>query len=88
MSWAFFILVAASGAAGVALGPLISRRSRLFILIGGVEAALLGGALSWLPAWDVELPVEPAAARLLALALLAAAAVLLPFGSGASWSGH
>jgi hypothetical protein len=88
MGWAFFILAAASGAAGVALGPVISRRSRVFILIVGIEAALLGGALSWLPAPGVELPVEPAAARLLALALLAAAAVLLSFWSGASWSGH
>jgi hypothetical protein len=88
MAWAFFILVVASGAAGVALGPVISRRSRLFLLIGGTEAALLGGALRWLPAQGIELPVEPGAARLLALALLAVAAVLLPFWSGSSWSGH
>jgi hypothetical protein len=88
MGWAFVILIAASGAAGVALGPVIHRRSRLFILVGGVEAALLGGALTWLPARGVELPLGAGAAQLLGLAFLATAAVLLPFWSGAEWSGH
>lgn len=88
MAWAFFILIAASGAAGLALGPLINRRSRLFILIGGTEAALLGGALTWLPTRGVELPLGAGSAQFLGLALLATAAVLLPLWSGASWSGH
>jgi hypothetical protein len=88
MGWAFLILIAASGAAGVALGPVIHRRSRLFVLIGGAEAALLGGALTWLPARGVELPLGVGTAQFLGLAFLATAAVLLPFWSGAAWSGH
>jgi hypothetical protein len=87
MAWSFLILSAASAAAGVALGRVISRRVRSFILIGGVEAALLGGGLSWLPSWGVELPVDAAMAQILASALLAVAAVLLPFSVGAAWSG-
>lgn len=88
MGWALLILSAASGAAGLALGPVISRRSRLFILVGGVEAALLGGALTWLPTRGVELHPGTGAAQFLSLALLATAAVLLPLWLGASWSGH
>jgi len=88
MDWSFFILVAASAAAGAALGHVISRRLRLFILIGGAEAALIGGALTWLPTQGVELPVDPAAAQVLTLVLLATAAVLVPFWVGAAWSGH
>lgn len=88
MVWAFLILSAASGAAGLALGPVIGRRSRLFILIGGIEAALLGGALTWLPTRGVELHLSTGPAEFLGLALLATAAVLLPLWSGASWSGH
>lgn len=87
MGWSVVILIAASAAAGVAIGRVISRRLRLFILIGGAEAALLGGGLSWLPTRGVELPLDPAAAQLLALGLLATAAVLLPFWLGAAWSG-
>jgi hypothetical protein len=87
MGWSFVILIAASAAAGVALGRVISRRSRLFILIGGAEAALLGSGLAWLPARGVELPLDPAAAQVLVLGLLATAAVLLPFWLGAAWSG-
>jgi hypothetical protein len=87
MSWSFLILIVVSAAAGVALGRLISRRSRLLILIGGVEAALLGGGLTWLSARGVELPLDSALAQVLALGLLATAAVLLPFCLGAAWSG-
>lgn len=88
MGWAFFILISASGAAGMALGPVVGRRSRLLILIGGAEAALLGGALSWLASHEVGLPLDPGTGKLLALALLATGAVLLPFWAGAAWSGH
>jgi hypothetical protein len=88
MVWAFLILMAASGAAGVALGPVIGRRSRHFILIGGVEAAALSIALTWLTSRGVALPLDSAAAQFLALALLATAALLLPLWLGASWSGH
>ena len=88
MAWAFVILIAASAAAGVALGPVIGRTSRLFILIGGAEAALFGSALTWLPARGIELPLDPGVAGLLALIFLATGAVLLPFWCGASWSGH
>lgn len=87
MTWSFLILVAASVAAGVALGRLVSRRSRLFILIGGAEAALFGGGLTWLSARGVELPLDSAVAEVLALGLLATAAVLLPFCLGAALSG-
>ena len=88
MVWAFVILIGASGAAGLALGPVISRRARLWILIGGSEAALLGGALIWLQIPGVTLSGGGGAPQFLGLALLATAAVLLPFWSGASWSGH
>ena len=88
MGWALFILASVSGVAGLALGPVIGRRSRRLILIGGAEAVLIGGALTWLPRLGVALPADPEARGLLALALLATAAVLLPFGAGASWSGH
>jgi hypothetical protein len=87
MGWSFLILMAASAAAGLALGPVLSRRSRLFILIGGTEAALLGGGLIWLPASGVELPLDPAVAQVLPAGLIAIAAVLLPFWAGAAWSG-
>jgi hypothetical protein len=41
MGWSFFILSAASAAAGLALGRVVSRKARRFILIGGIEAGLL-----------------------------------------------
>lgn len=88
MTWAFVILAAASGVAGLALGPVIGRRSRRMILLGAIEAALFGGALTWLPQQGVPLPGDPGTLGLLALALVAVAAVLLPFWAGASWSGH
>jgi hypothetical protein len=87
MGWSFFIVSAVSAAAGVALGRVISRRVRQFILIGGMDAALLGGALVWLPSHGVELPMEAALAQALALGMLATAAVLLPFWLGAAWTG-
>lgn len=88
MVWAFVILIGASGAAGLALGPVIDRRARLWMLIGGTEAALLGSALIWLPIVGGTLSGGGGAPRFLGLALLATAAVLLPFWMGASWSGH
>lgn len=88
MTWALLILAAASAVAGLALGPVIDHRSRRMILLGGVEAALLGGALAWLPQLGVPLPVDPGTRILLAVGLLAVAALLLPLWVGASWSGH
>ena len=87
MGWSFLILSVMSAAAGVALGRVISRRVRLFVLIGGIEAALLGGGLTWLTRHGLEPSLESGTAHVLALGLLAMAAVLLPFWLGATWSG-
>ena len=87
MGWSFLILGAASAAAGIALGRVISGRVRWFILIGGVEAALLGGGLVWLASRGVGLPVDSAMVQVMAVGLWATAAVLVPFWAGAAWSG-
>lgn len=87
MLGSFLILIAASAAAGLAVGRVISRRARRFLLIGGLDAAVLGLVLAWLQASGVALPFDPAVAHVLALALLGVAAVLLPFWLAATWSG-
>lgn len=86
MGWPFLILSAVSAAAGAALGPVIGRRARQFMLLGGVEAAALAVALTWLMNRGVALPLETVAGAL-ALALLTTATVLLPFWLGATWTG-
>lgn len=57
------------------------------MLIGGIEAALLGIAVVWLPRQGVELPLESGMGQVLSLGLLAIAAMLLAFWLGATWSG-
>ena len=88
MVWAFVILIGASGAAGLALGPVIDRRARLWMLIGGTEAALLGSALIWLPIVGGTLSGGGGAPRFLGLALLATAAGLRPVWMGAARGGQ
>lgn len=87
MGWSFIIISAASAAAGLALGRIVGRQARVFILIGGIEAAVLGGALAWLPAYGVEPPLGPGMGQVLELGLLTIAAVLLAFWLGSTWSG-
>jgi hypothetical protein len=41
------ILAAVSGAAGLALGRIVPRRTRRLLLVGGVAAAVLAAALAW-----------------------------------------
>lgn len=57
------------------------------MLVGGVEAAVLAGLLTWLVNRGVALPLETGVISALALALLAMATVLLPCWLGATWTG-
>ncbi len=78
---------AVSAAAGMALGPVISRRARQLMLLGGIEAAVLAGVLTWLLDRGIALPLETGVTTAIALVLLATATVLLPFSLGATWTG-
>lgn len=76
-----------SAAAGIALGPVISRRARQFTLLGGIEAAVLAGVLTWLLDRGIALSFETGITTAIGLVLLAAAIVLLSFWLGATWTG-
>jgi hypothetical protein len=81
----YLILVAVSAAAGLALGRVISRRLRRFMLAGGFAAALLGLALTSLAARGLvrgSLSID-----LMGFALFGTAAILLPFALGAAITG-
>lgn len=91
----YFIVAGGAFAAGLALGPIINQQTRQLIGIGGVLAALVGGALMWPPtrailsetlAFDLigmgSLGVEFAITLLFGIT-----AVLLPLAFGASITG-
>jgi hypothetical protein len=87
VEWSLLIGVPASAAAGLALGPVVTRRLRRLLLVAGLEAALLGVALRWLSARPDLLPLEGVPAGPLGLGLLALAALLAAFVAGAAWTG-
>jgi hypothetical protein len=45
----YLVLAGGAFAAGLALGPIISQQTRQLMGVGGVLAALAGGALMWPP---------------------------------------
>ena len=86
------LLIVAAGAlaAGLALGPIISLRSRRQMTLGGVLAVLLGGALQWPPSRTIvhdALSLDVLGLDLLEAGLFGLAAVLLPLVFGAALTG-
>lgn len=81
----YLILAAVSAAAGLALGRVIPRRLRRFMLAAGVCAACLGAALTWFSSRGML--GETLTLELVEVALFAVAALLLPFSFGASLTG-
>jgi hypothetical protein len=49
----YLVMAGGAFAAGLALGPIIDRRSRGAIIAGGILAALIGAALVWPPSRDI-----------------------------------
>ena len=91
----YLIMAAGALAAGIALGPIINRRSRQTLIVGGIIAALTGGALLWPPsrvilgkvlAFDL-FGLSSLGLEFLASALFGIAAVLLALAFGAAVTG-
>ena len=85
MAWSWLIIAVGSAAAGVGMGRVVSRRVRSVMLVGGVEAVLLGLGLMWLARRGEPL-LSPELAGVLALLLFSIAAVVVPFVVGAWWA--
>jgi hypothetical protein len=49
----YLIMAGGALAAGLALGPIINQRSRQAMMVGGILAALAGGALMWPPSRNI-----------------------------------
>ena len=83
MSWSLLIVSGGSAAAGAAMGRVVGRRLRLFMFVGGLEAALLGIALRWLGRRETDPLVDAGSAEVLSLVLFGIAAVTVSFAVGA-----
>jgi hypothetical protein len=91
----YLIVAGGAFAAGLALGPILNQHSRQLIAVGGIVAALVGGALTWPPSRTIL--SETLAFDLLGMGnlglefsitlLFGIAAVLLPLAFGASITG-
>jgi hypothetical protein len=79
------IVAAGSAAAGFGMGRVVSARVRSLMLLGGGEALVLALLLRWL-ARQPEPPLPADFSGVVALVLLGAAAVVLPFALGAWWA--
>lgn len=91
----YLIMAAGALAAGLALGPIINRRSRQSMILGGILAALIGGALLWPPsrvilsrtlAFDL-FGLSSLGLEFLTSVLFGIAAVLLALAFGAAVTG-
>jgi hypothetical protein len=91
----YLIMAAGALAAGLALGPIINRRSRQTMIVCGIVAALAGGALLWPPsrvilsrtlAFDL-LGLNSLGLEFLTAVLFGIAAVLLALAFGAAVTG-
>jgi hypothetical protein len=91
----YLIMAAGALAAGLALGPIINRRSRQAIIVAGILAALVGGALLWPPsrviisrvlAFDL-FGLSSLGLEFLTSVLFGIAAVLLALAFGAAVTG-
>jgi hypothetical protein len=80
------IIAAASAGAGAGMGRVVSRRARMLMFIGGIEAGLIALALRWLAARPGDPVIAPSAAEVLTPVLLGIAAVAVPFALGAWWA--
>ena len=81
----YLVLAVVSWAAGLALGRVLHRRTRRYLLAGGVLAALAGAALIW--ATSHELLRGALDTDLLAAGLWGVAAMSMGFAVGASLTG-
>jgi hypothetical protein len=91
----YLIMAAGALAAGLALGPIINRDSRRAMIVGGIVAALAGGALLWPPsrvivgrllAFDL-FGLSSLGLEFLTSGLFGIAAVLLALAFGAAVTG-
>jgi hypothetical protein len=91
----YLIMAAGALAAGLALGPIINRRSRQTMVIAGIVSALAGGALLWPPsrvivgrilAFDL-FGLSSLGLEFLTSVLFGIAAVLLALAFGAAVTG-
>lgn len=91
----YLIMAGGALAAGLALGPIINRRSRHMMIGGGIVAALAGAGLLWPPsrviisrvlAFDL-FGLSSLGLEFLTSALFAVAAVLLALAFGAAVTG-
>jgi hypothetical protein len=91
----YLIMAAGALAAGLALGPIINRPSRKAMIVGGIIAALAGGALLWPPsrvilgrtlAFDL-FGLSSLGLEFMASVLFGIAAVLLALAFGAAVTG-
>lgn len=91
----YLIMAGGALAAGLALGPIINRRSRHMMIVGGIAAALAGAGLLWPPsrviisqvlAFDL-LGLSSLGLEFLTYALFGVAAVLLALALGAAVTG-
>lgn len=91
----YLIMAAGALAAGLALGPIINRRSRHIMIIGGVLAALTGVGLLWPPSRGIIsrvfvfdlLGLGSVGLEVLTFVLFGIAAVLLALAFGAAVTG-